>query len=125
MSPLLPSCQGRIHAPRRELSQCPSQLATTQQSPLAPWPWLWVCPHSHGTAQNRLLLIVQDREPGEEGGVVVRELEMVGGGELDFKERKALGKRSMTLLLLTDMCTDAEPLETNGFTHTHTVTLTP
>lgn len=71
MRPPLPSSWGRIHAPRRESSQCPAQLATSQQSPLAPWPWLWVCRHSHGTAQNRLLLITQDREPGEEGGVVV------------------------------------------------------
>lgn len=88
MRPPLPSWRGRIHAPRRESSQCPAQLATTQQSPLAPWPWLWVCLHSHGTAQNRLLLIAQDREPGEEGGVVVEgDGRWWGGEKLAFNER--------------------------------------
>lgn len=57
--------------PRREWSQCPVHLAAAQRSPRAPWPWLWVCLRSHGTAQNRLLLIAQDSEPGEEGALVV------------------------------------------------------
>lgn len=64
-----PSCWSRIHAPRRESSQCPAHLASAQKSPLAPWPWLRVWLRSHGTAQNSLLLITQDREAGgkEEG----------------------------------------------------------
>lgn len=53
--------------PRREWSQCPARLAAAQRSPRAPRPWLWVCLRSHGTAQNRLLLIAQDSEPGQEG----------------------------------------------------------
>lgn len=47
-----------------------SRLARSQQSPLAPRPWLRECLRSHGTPQNRLLLAVQDsqRAGGRSGG---------------------------------------------------------
>lgn len=63
-------CWCRIGAPRLESAVCPAQLAHAQQSPLAPWPWLRECLHSHGTAQNRLLLVAQDSEPVEGGGLL-------------------------------------------------------
>lgn len=70
--------------PRQEWSQCPAHLATTQQSPLPQMALVWVCLHSHGTTQNRLLLIAQDSEPGEEGAVMVGDRD--GGGALAVNE---------------------------------------
>lgn len=57
--------QTRMEPVSRSLGRCPAL------PPTAPWPWLWVCLRSHGTPQNRLLLIAQDSEPGEEGALVV------------------------------------------------------
>lgn len=76
-------CWCRIGAPRLESTVCPAQLAHAQQSPLAPWPWLRECLHSHGTAQNRLLLVAQDSEPVEGGGLVVEE--KIVGAEISLE----------------------------------------
>lgn len=76
----------RIQRPRREWSQRPTHLAAAQRSPCAPWPWRWACLRSHGTAQNRLLLIAQDSEAGEEGALVGVGGAGDGGG--GFNERE-------------------------------------
>lgn len=75
-----------------------SRLAAAQRSPRAQRPWRWVCLRSHGTAQNRLLLIAQDSEPGEEGAPV-------GVG----------GRRWQWFLLMSERTTHGQAAKSDSF----------